>query len=175
MTTVYQQPGLTRRELLRRGAIGAALIVTGRAVISPDRAWGLETTGLKPDTVATLIRMARDTYPHDRLPDRFYAIAVKGHDTKAAGDEVYRSLIEDGVADLDRRAGNLGYHGLGWEEERVAILRDIQDSQFFQTVRSDLVVSLYNQKDVWPYFGYEGESFSKGGYIDRGFDDIEWL
>jgi hypothetical protein len=28
---------------------------------------------------------------------------------------------------------------------------------------------------VWPAFGYEGESASKGGYISRGFDDITWL
>ncbi|TIW51355.1 MAG: gluconate 2-dehydrogenase subunit 3 family protein, partial [Mesorhizobium sp.] len=54
-------------------------------------------------------------------------------------------------------------------------LKDIESSPFFQTVRSGLVVSLYNQKDVWPIFGYEGESFSKGGYIERGFNDIEWL
>ena len=38
-----------------------------------------------------------------------------------------------------------------------------------------LVTGLYNQKEVWPLFGYEGESFSQGGYIDRGFDDIDWL
>ena len=42
-------------------------------------------------------------------------------------------------------------------------------------MRSDLVVSLYNQKEVWPVFGYEGESYSHGGYIHRGFDDITWL
>ena len=46
---------------------------------------------------------------------------------------------------------------------------------FFQTVRGGLVTGLYNQKAVWPIFGYEGESFSKGGYIDRGFNDISWL
>ena len=34
---------------------------------------------------------------------------------------------------------------------------------------------LYNQQELWPIFGYEGESFSKGGYINRGFDDIDWL
>ena len=40
MTTIYEQrPGLSRRELLKRGTIGAALIITGNAVISPDRAW----------------------------------------------------------------------------------------------------------------------------------------
>ena len=42
-------------------------------------------------------------------------------------------------------------------------------------VRGGLVTGLYNQKAVWPIFGYEGSSFEFGGYIDRGFDDINWL
>ncbi len=175
MTIIYQSRGLSRRELLRRGAIGAALIISGKAVISPDNAWGLESTALKPDTMATLILMARDTYPHDQLADRYYAIAIKGHDAKAGKDASYRTLLEDGVADLDKRAGSGGYRGLKWEDDRVTILRDVEKSAFFQAIRSDLVVSLYNQKEIWPAFGYEGESYSKGGYIERGFDDIEWL
>ena len=36
-------------------------------------------------------------------------------------------------------------------------------------------VSLYNNKEVWPKFGYEGASADKGGYINRGFNDIDWL
>jgi hypothetical protein len=24
-------------------------------------------------------------------------------------------------------------------------------------------------------FGYEGEAFSKGGYLTRGFNDLRWL
>jgi hypothetical protein len=176
MTTIYEQrPGLSRRELLKRGSIGAALIISGNAVISPDRAWGLETAALKPDTMATLIKLARDIYPHDAIPDRFYAIAVKGQDTTAASDAKHKELIEAGIADLDKRAGAGGYRGLGWEDERVKLLRDIENTPFFQAVRGDLVVSFYNQKELWPHFGYECESYSKGGYIDRGFDDIEWL
>ncbi|TBX99077.1 gluconate 2-dehydrogenase subunit 3 family protein [Rhizobium laguerreae] len=175
MTTIYELHGLSRRELLKRGTIGAALIISGRAVISPDNAWGLEVTALKPDTMATLVSMARDTYPHDQLADRYYAIALKGHDSKAGRDAAYKTLIEEGVADLDKRAGTRGYRGLKWEDDRVAILRDVEKSAFFQAIRSDLVVSLYNQKEIWPVFGYEGESYSKGGYIERGFNDIEWL
>ena len=30
----------------------------------------------------TLIQMSRDIYPHDRIPDRFYAIAAKPFDEK---------------------------------------------------------------------------------------------
>jgi hypothetical protein len=179
MTTVYDRtPGLSRRDLLKRGgALGATalLVVSGSAVISPHHAWGLETTALKPDTMATLIQMARDIYPHDRIADRFYAIAVKGHDDSAAKDSAHKDMIEAGIADLDKRAGDAGYRGLGWEEERVKVLQTVETTPFFQAIRGGLVVGLYNQKEVWPLFGYEGESYSQGGYIERGFDDIEWL
>jgi hypothetical protein len=179
MVTLYDsKPGLSRRELLRRGGTlgaGVLLVISGSAVISPEQAWGLETTALKPETMATLIQMARDVYPHDQIPDRFYAIAVKSHDETAAKDPAHKELIEKGIADLDMKAGTGGYAGLGWEEERVKLLTAIEDTPFFQAVRGALVVGLYNQKDVWPLFGYEGESYSKGGYMERGFDDIEWL
>jgi hypothetical protein len=184
MVTVYrqsgqpEQSGLSRREVLKRGGAagaGALLVISGHAVISPQHAWGMEATTLKPETMATLIQMARDIYPHDHVADRFYAIAVKGHDENAAKDAAHKELIETGVAELDAKSGLGGYRGLGWEEERVKVLQAIESTPFFQAVRGGLVVSLYNQKEVWPLFGYEGESFSQGGYITRGFDDIEWL
>ena len=67
------------------------------------------------------------------------------------------------------------YAAVAWEEQRVALLREIEQSEFFGKVRGDLLVSLYNNHDVWPKFGYEGSSSERGGYINRGFDDINWL
>lgn len=176
MVTVYKGgQGLSRRELLRRGGVGALLVITGSAVVSPQHAWGLEASSLSPGTLATLIQMARDIYPHDQVADRFYAIAVKTHDEQSGKDSAHKDLIENGIADLDKRSGEGGYRGLGWEEQRVEVLKQIEDTPFFQAIRGGLVVGLYNQKELWPVFGYEGESYSKGGYINRGFDDIEWL
>ncbi len=176
MVTIYDgKPGLSRRELLKRGGVGALLVISGSAVISPEYAWGLETSALKPETMATLIQMARDIDPHDQLADKYYAIAVKSHDELAGKDPAHKELIEKGIADLDGKAGAGGYRNLGWEDQRVAALKQIESTPFFQTVRGGLVVSLYNQKEIWPIFGYEGESYSKGGYIHRGFNDIEWL
>jgi hypothetical protein len=57
----------------------------------------------------------------------------------------------------------------------VAVLKTVEASPFFAKVRSDLVVTHYNQKAVWTKLGYEGSSADKGGYIRRGFDDIDWL
>jgi len=161
-------PALTRRSFLQRSSsvtLASAITVTSAgALLNSAEAWALDVKALKPQTMKTLILLARDIYPHDRIADRFYAIAVKGHDEKAGKD-----------AALDKAAGGKGYLTLGWEEERVKLLRKIEGSPFFQTVRSGLVVSLYNQQEVWPILGYEGESYSKGGYIERGFNDIDWL
>jgi hypothetical protein len=170
------QRAYSRRGFLARGgAVGAVLIVTPTAILSPDRAWGLAPQALSPEAMATLVTLARDIYPHDRVPDRFYAVAVKSHDETAASDAAHKALIEEGVADLDRRAGPSGYRLTRWEDERLAILREIEATPFFQTVRGGLVTGLYNQQELWPLFGYEGESYSQGGYITRGFDDIDWL
>ena len=34
---------------------------------------------------------------------------------------------------------------------------------------------LYSTPMAYAYFGYEGEAFSKGGYLLRGFNDLHWL
>ncbi|MEM8753412.1 MAG: Twin-arginine translocation pathway signal, partial [Pseudomonadota bacterium] len=118
-------------------------------------------------------QMARDVYPHDQVGDQFYAAAVKGYDTAEAAPG-----IEAGVAALDAAAqgkGHADYLSMGWERDRVDILRAMEDSPFFQQIRGGLVTGLYNQKAVWPIFGYEGASFEEGGYIERGFNDINWL
>ena len=173
-------PLLNPREILKLGtALSAAFIAVAGFLAHATDAWAMELKALSPETMATLIQMARDIYPHDRVADRFYAIAVKSHDDKAAEDAGHKELIEEGVADLDFMAQYAdmapSYLGVGWEIDRVALLREIESDDFFQAIRGGLVVGLYNQKEIWPVFGYEGESFSMGGYMDRGFDDIAWL
>ena len=65
---------LSRRDLLKTGvAAGSLLIIGGGFVAGPNAAWALEVTHLKPSTMATLIQMARDIYPHDKIADEFYA------------------------------------------------------------------------------------------------------
>ncbi|PLW76101.1 Twin-arginine translocation pathway signal [Cohaesibacter celericrescens] len=174
MTSQEKQKAMTRRQLLSRSvAAGTAFIVGTSFIAGIDAAWAMSTTAIKPASMATLVQMARDIYPHDRLADEYYAIAVKAYDTAEAASD-----IEAGVAALNAAArdkGHASYLDMGWERDRVEILRAMEGSAFFQKVRGGLVTGLYNQKAIWPLFGYEGESFSKGGYIERGFDDINWL
>jgi hypothetical protein len=60
-------------------------------------------------------------------------------------------------------------------DAQEATLREMQDAPEFQAVRGACVVGIYNNPEVWPIFGYEGESAAMGGYINRGFSDIDWL
>lgn len=173
MSQISKQ-GLSRRALLSRAAAAGALAVAGAGFIAaPDAAWAVEVSNVSEHEMATLLQMARDIYPHDKVGDRFYAIAVKSYDS-----EEQKKAVAEGIAALDaaaKKAGFEDYLSTGWEADRVAILRRIEDTPFFQTVRGGLVTGLYNQKEVWPIFGYQGESYSEGGYINRGFDDIDWL
>lgn len=166
--------GLTRRELLRSAMAAGTLMVTGAGfVAASDAAWAMETTVLTPRQMATLIQLARDIYPHDFVGNAFYARAVKGYDTDAG-----QELVSSGIAQLDAlavHAGHPSYLETGWEQDRVDLLRAVETTEFFQAVRGGLVTGLYNQHELWPLFGYEGESFSKGGYLNRGFDDIDWI
>ena len=166
--------GLTRRQLLSRAtAAGASFVVGAGFMAAPDGAWAMQTTNLKPETMASLVQMARDIYPHDHVADEYYALAVKGYDTAETAEG-----IEAGIAALDAMAqgkGHASYLAMGWERDRVDILRAMESNPFFQQIRGGLVTGLYNQKAVWPLFGYEGASYELGGYIDRGFDDINWL
>jgi hypothetical protein len=172
--TKHDLRGLTRRQLLSRGMAAGALAITGTGFIAaPNAAWALEVTVITPAEMATLLQMARDIYPHDQVPDQFYAVAVKGYDA-----EDKKAMVAEGVAAIDAAAkamGHTSYLAAGWEEDRVKVLQSIETTPFFQAVRGGLVTGLYNQKEVWPIFGYQGESFSQGGYIERGFNDIDWL
>ena len=173
-------PALDRRQFLAGSTASAALLmtVTATAVIHTSEAWGLETATIAPEQMRTLIKMARDIFPHDQIADKFYAIACKPYDAKAAADPKLKAIIDNGVKRIDdiaRFTHKVPYAQVGWEAERNAILKKVADGALFKKLRGDLVVSLYNQKELWPKFGYEGSSAEYGGYIKRGFADIDWL
>ena len=60
-------------------------------------------------------------------------------------------------------------------DEQLAVLEGISHTPFFQLVRSTTVTFMYSDREVWQVLGYEGESSDKGGYLHRGFDDLDWL
>jgi hypothetical protein len=95
---------------------------------------------------------------------------VHSLDEKAAADPALLRSLQEGAAALkEKKFDTLDEAG------QEAVLKEIEGSAPFQTVRSECVVGIYNNPDVWKVLGYEGPSAELGGYINRGFDDIDWL
>ena len=179
MREVDRRSKFSRRNFLQGAATAVPVVaVATSASLGIEDAWAADATALPPATLKTLVKVARDIYPHDFLVDSYYITAVKPWDGKAAKDPAVKALITDGVSRLDQDAKDrfkCGYAQVPWEADRVVLLQGIEQTAFFKALRSDLVVSLYNQEEVWPKFGYEGSSAEHGGYIKRGFNDIDWL
>jgi hypothetical protein len=163
---------LNRRELLKTTTgLLTGWVVAGSplALIAPGRAWAVDLTTLTSSEGAALMSMARTIAPHDKLDDAAYALVVQAVDSDAAKDANMRKLISEGLTEL----------GTGFaaspENERVEALKKIEPSAFFQTIRLKTLQVLYSSPVAYAYFGYEGEAFSKGGYLFRGFNDLRWL
>jgi hypothetical protein len=168
----------SRRDVLKAGGAGLLAIQILPGGLIAGKAWAASPSAVTPETYATLVQISRDLYPHDKIEDRIYAAAVDTLDKAAAADQAARDELEAGVGELDaaaRTAHGSAYSEIAAEEHRVALLKEREQSPFVQKLRGNLITGLYNNKEVWPIFGYEGESASQGGYIERGFDDIDWL
>lgn len=178
MQAIDRAPMISRRRLLKAGGASLVAIQIFPGGLVTGKAWAATPAAVSPETYAGLVQVSRDLYPHDQIEDRFYAAAVDGLDQAAASDPAAKTLLEDGMAELDaaaEAAHGSPYAEVAEEADRVALLKDREQSPFVQKLRGNVVTGLYNNQEVWPIFGYEGESASQGGYIDRGFNDIDWL
>jgi hypothetical protein len=171
------------RRFSRRGFLAgsatavAAVAATGGTVLVDAQSASPAAAGLRPEDVRTLLKFTRDLFPHDRLDDSFYARAVASLQQEAAKDASTGRLLSGGLDQLDHlavAAAGKAYADVSDETARVAIIKKIETGAFFNKVYNDAIVGLYNQPGVWPKFGYEGPSSAKGGYLHRGFSDIDW-
>lgn len=174
MRLIDKTPKVSRRTLLRAGGATAAAAVAMPSSVITGKVFAADPVALSSANFNTLVKMARDIYPHDKLPDAIYAAVISGHDAAAKDDAAKKTMLDEGVAALNTAAGG-SYDGIAAEADRTAILKSIEATPFFQAIRGSLITGLYNNQEYWPQFGYEGESASKGGYIERGFGDIDWL
>ena len=164
--------GFDRREFLKiTTGVLTGLVVAGSplALIAPGRAWAVDLTVLTSSEAATLMTVARTIAPHDKLDDGAYALVIQAIDSDATKEPNLRKMIKEGIVSL----------GAGFaknsESDRVASLKKTESSEFFQTMRLKTLQVLYATPLAYAYFGYEGEAFSKGGYVLRGFNNLRWL
>jgi hypothetical protein len=114
------------------------------------------------------LRVARAMFPHDALPDEAYAKVVNALAADARSDDGIHATLEGGL----EGAGDFGALSA---DEQLAALEAAQDSAYFKLLQAKAVVELYDNPLVWKAFGYEGPSTHLGGYVNRGFDDLDWL
>ena len=92
------------------------------------------------------VRFLHRALPHQDVADSVY-------------DEVASKLVES-VPDLVRA--------------QAADPPDVSSTDTRTLVRAALP-QFYGHPGTWSVSGFEGPSFDAGGYLDRGFNDLDWL
>ena len=166
---------LARREFLRGSGILFGTIATGTvlAALAPSPVWALELKQLTTAEGQTLMAMGRVLYPHKKLPDAVYALLTKDLDAKAAADAGVAKQLRSGIESLNNAAS--GSFDKVSDARKLEIVKALEGTPFFATVRGQCVTSLYDNDMAFAVFGYPGSAWEKGGYITRGFQDLKWL
>ncbi len=166
--------GMSRRMFLMTTTFAG---VTTAGLLGP--AGRLSAAALDGRQSATLLRVVQDIYPHpDLLSLAHYQAIADAVGAGADEDEAKAAALTDGLARLDALAQSLygkPYVEVEEPDAREGLLRAFQNEAFFQDVRWTAYFGIYDNKEIWPLFGYEGSSVEYGGYIDRGFSDITFV
>ena len=163
-----------RRNVIKASAMLTGVLAAQSAVglLAPSLAWALDVSNLDQGQADTVQALAKTLFPHKGLPDAVYALVVKDIDGFAATADG-RGLVSAGVRNLNAKAGgDFSKKSLAARHQVVAALID---DPFVQKVRGTCITSLYDNDMAFAHFGYQGEAFSKGGYVFRGFNDLTWL
>jgi hypothetical protein len=128
---------------------------------------------LPDDAQSRLVRVIKAAFPHRAFPDGPYERTAEHIIVTVSGNALQTAQLGQGLLSLDalrdRPFAELG------ADEQLEVLRSIERTPFFQLVRSTTVTTMYSDREVWQVLGYEGESSDQGGYLHRGFDDLDWL
>ena len=153
---------LARREFLKGSGILIGMLATGSVIASlaPSPVWAVELKQLSKSEGETLMAMGRTLYPHKKLPDAVYALLAKDLDAKAAASADNATMLRAGIAALDSAAG--GSFVKAAPAKRLAIVKGIEGTPFFNTVRGQCVTSLYDNDMAYAVFGYPGSSWERG-------------
>ncbi|MEM6577873.1 MAG: hypothetical protein AAF678_05230, partial [Pseudomonadota bacterium] len=158
---------ITRRSMLM-GTASAAVV--GASALPGQVTAGVIKVSANTADKPLLVRMVQVVYPHAQFPVSCYERTADAIMAAADGSAAQAVTFTSGMADLR----NAGFEGMD-DAAALAHMESIEDTPFFQMVRGTTVVTLYNDHEVWGILGYEGASFDQGGYIDRGFNDLDWL
>jgi hypothetical protein len=170
-----QTTQLTRRTFIKAaGATGITVYIlwSSPAWFGPRVALAANLSALNATQAKAMLAMARQLFPHDQLGDEYYWVVVESIDKEMAGSPELATRIRSGLVQLSEVAG--GDFTAVDAARQVEAMKKLEGAPFFSDMVNKTQFYFYNNKAVWPKFGYEGSSWEKGGYINRGFDDVTW-
>jgi hypothetical protein len=139
-----------------------------------EQATGSATESSLPAATASnsdlelLASVAYDILPYPELPPQLYLKAaqqiLKLNDTNVVA----------GLAKLRAASQQAPWKNVP-ETQRIAILASLQDTPFFSVLRTNTLQVLLRDPATFAIVGYGGSSIQYGGYINHGFNDIDWL
>jgi len=170
--------GMGRRSLLAAVARLPVVITAAYAGILSRRALALGATAdaepaLGAHELAVLQRFAWLLFPVPGLAQGPYEKVAAGIAVSVSEQPAQLALVRDGIAQMDSTAGG-SFLDLP-EPAQVEHLHGIEADAFFQLVYTGTRSRLFDDREVWALIGYEGSSLEKGGYLNRGLADIDWL
>ncbi len=158
-------------KLSRRSFLVGTFATTIYATLwSIDPAKAKITAASSKEDKNILQKMVRTLYPHDRFPDGPYIRTTEDVINKGNSSPEKAVMLQEGVDKL--KSDN--FASLNFKKA-TKYLENMGRTEFFEHVRGTSTVTLYNDKETWELLGYEGYSSDKGGYINRGFNDLNWL
>ncbi|MFT5134804.1 MAG: hypothetical protein ACI9SC_003286 [Gammaproteobacteria bacterium] len=120
-----------------------------------------------------LANVSRLLFPHDDLQDTVYLEVVRDIEADMVTSENVRVMIRQAVVELNKKTEGQWFTTL--VDVQLDILKSLQSKDWFNYLRNRTIESLYRNSKVWELLGYQGSSVEHGGYLHRGFDDINWL
>lgn len=134
----------------------------------------LSAAELTAEARLTLIRILRTAFPHPNIPDGPYLRTADKIAAEAAGSIWLSIELVQGLAGISAAADGRRFEDLT-TDDALTLLRRIEGTVFFGLIRRTTVLNFYDDPEVWEALGYEGASYDQGGYINRGFNDLQWL
>ncbi len=158
---------LTRREFLQL-TVSLALVSLGR------RAGASETAALLlNDDDNMLSDVVYQLFPHPQLSQDAYRQVAQQLSANISQSTELTAMMNNAMELL---AGNTYENwSVLTEREKAEALEGIQHTPFFQFVLNETLSGIYRHPLTWELLGFEGSSLEFGGYINRGFNDIDWL
>jgi len=156
----------SRREALERmfkGSLAAGSLSVVPTVQAAE-------SGFTDDERVLLETVAYTLFPHASLDKSHYAAVATALQGALSADAAKLANARETLATLQQ-----GGFMSASQPERESQLRAIEKSDFFGVAYGTTLNTLYSDKAVWAKFGYEGSAVEHGGYIKRGFNNINWL